>query len=100
MAKLPATVDAWVAAEIWRNGGRADLFYCKFAHQRFIQGKFAEIGGKDEQTTSAEALHGQSQQGGVVALDIKGIPAALGVGKGGRIHKDQAIAFLVLPQPL
>jgi len=48
-APLPAPVDAAVALKINRDGLGRDLREQKFTRQGFVQLKFAEISGEDEQ---------------------------------------------------
>ena len=93
-------MNAAVALKIGGHGLVADLPHCKVAGERFVELEFAEIGGENQCSTLGQVLHGQAEQGRVILLDIKGLIAVTGIGKGGRIDKDHPESLVIAFEPI
>ena len=100
VADFPTPVNAAVALEVKRDGFGADFPDRIAALHGFIQLERPGIGGKDQDATFGQPLHGQAEEGGVILLDVEGLLAVAGIGKGGRIDEDQSEPLLAVLEPL
>ena len=72
-------VHAWIAREILRDGGAADVFDRQRRECRLVQLEFSPVGGKDEDSVGGKQASRLSKEPGVVPLQVEVGGHAFGV---------------------
>lgn len=86
--------------EIRRPGDLGERLHPHMAQGGFVELEFSVVAGKNQCTVRPQMFQCQIDQRHMISLDLKYPFPVLGIGKSGRIDKDQTVPVLLPLQPL